>query len=62
MLSMSTVSCFESLPCVWGVEIAVVGVIVIVNKGGFWAAFCAKTIGTPKPILYLRQYRVLINY
>ena len=36
MLSGSTVGCFEGLPCVGGVEIAVVGVIMIVNKGGFW--------------------------
>ena len=35
MLSMSTVGRFEGLPCVWGVEIAVVGVIMIVNNGGF---------------------------
>ena len=36
MLSMSAVAGFEGLPCVWGVEIPVVGVIMIVNKGGFW--------------------------
>ena len=35
MLSLSTVGWFEGLPCVWGMEIAVVGVIMIVNKGGF---------------------------
>ena len=35
MLSISTVGCFEGLSCVWGMEIAVVGVIMIVNKGGF---------------------------
>ena len=35
MLSMSTVGCFECLPCVCGVEIVVVGVMIIVNKGGF---------------------------
>ena len=33
---MSTVCCFECLPCVWGLEIAVFGVMMIVNKGGFW--------------------------
>ena len=32
---MSTVGCFEGLSCVYGVEIAVVGVMMIVNKGGF---------------------------
>ena len=35
MLSMGTVGYFEGLSCVWGVEIAVVGVIMIVNKGVF---------------------------
>ena len=32
---MGTVGYFEGLSCVWGVEIAVVGVMMIVNKGGF---------------------------
>ena len=35
MLSMSTVVRFACLPCVCGVEIAVVGVFMALNKGEF---------------------------
>ena len=54
---MSTVGCFEGLSCVWGVEIGVVGVMMIVNKG----SFLRQNNWNAQDHSYLRHYQVLIN-